>query len=185
MNKKRAGILLAEGFEEIEAVIPIDLLRRGGVEVLIIGVTHREVTGAHGITITSDVLLENVDPQGLDAVILPGGMPGSSNLAESHGAAQLIKKLTISGKIVAAICAAPAIVLSPLGVLDGKEAVCYPGMESHAPQSAFKDKGVLVDGTLVTAQGPGKSAEFALALLEMLQGSDTARQVGTKSLFTS
>lgn len=185
MSSKRAAVLLADGFEEIEAVTPIDLLRRGGVEVAVVGIARKDVTGSHGVTVSADVLLENFDDSGFDAVILPGGMPGSKNLAESPGVRKMVLAMHAQGKLVAAICAAPAVVLGPLGILDGKTASCYPGMESQAPNAEFSDAPVTADGNVITAQGPGKSAQFALAVLEYLAGADAARDIGKKSLFIS
>ncbi len=185
MSSKRAAVLLADGFEEIEAVVPIDLLRRGGIDVAVVGIARKEVTGSHGVTVSADVLLENLDYRSFDAVILPGGMPGSKNLAESPGVQKMVLNMDAEGKLVAAICAAPAVVLGPLGILDGKKASCYPGMESHAPNAEFTDAPVTADGNVITAQGPGKSAQFALAVLEYLAGADVSLEVGTKSLFIS
>ena len=178
MSRKRAGILLAEGFEEIEAVTPIDLLRRGGVEVTVIGVSDREVTGAHGIPIRADAVLGDADTDSLDILVLPGGMPGSSNLAADDGVNMLVKQFAAQGKPIAAICAAPALVLAPLGVLDGKRATCYPAMKERAPGINFSDEGVVRDGTIITGQGAGKAAEFALAVLEALEGRETAEKIG-------
>ena len=183
MSRKHAGILLAEGFEEIESVIPIDLLRRGGVEVTVIGVSGLEVTGAHGIPVRSDVALDDADTDSLDVLILPGGMPGSSNLAAEERVNKLVRQFAAQGKLIAAICAAPALVLAPLGVLDNKRVTCYPAMKERAPEIDFLDEGVVKDGSMITGQGPGKAAEFALAILEELQGPETARKIGTASLF--
>ncbi|PIU39866.1 MAG: DJ-1 family protein, partial [Candidatus Omnitrophica bacterium CG07_land_8_20_14_0_80_50_8] len=126
--KKTALIVLADGFEEIEAVTPIDVLRRAGIEVIVAGVGKREVTGAHDITVETDLMLEQY--QGIpDAVVLPGGMPGAANLNQSEALKDLLQKMKRAGKIIAAICASPAVVLAPNGILEGKKATCYPGFE--------------------------------------------------------
>ncbi len=181
---KHAAVLLAEGFEEIEAITPIDLLRRGGVEVKLVGVTQQVVTGAHGITVNTDILLEEVHAEDLDCIVLPGGMPGSTNLAESDGAAQLIMQVFRAGKVVAAICAAPAVVLAPLGILEGRQATCYPGAETFAPGTSFSTLPLVRDGNLITAYGPGAAAEFAIAVLQALAGPERAHEVKSKALFT-
>lgn len=179
---KRAVILLAEGFEEIEAIVPIDLLRRGDIEVDIAGVTGSMVKGAHGITIHADLLIEDVtDPY--DCVILPGGMPGSKNLANSWEVNQLIIEQFNAGRFVAAICAAPAVVLAHAGLLEGRRAVCYPGAGALAPGVSFDQQRVLQDGILITAQGPGCAADFGLKILEALSDTKKANEVQTQALF--
>lgn len=182
----RAIVLLAEGFEEIEAMVPIDLLRRGGVEVTLAGVQGKLITGAHGIRIEVDEELINFENyQDYDAIVLPGGMPGSKNLADSKEVNKLIVSMFNAKKIVGAICAAPAVVLGKLGVLDGRTAVCYPGAETYAPaECVFADFPVVTDGNLITAQGAGYAAEFGLALLKALEGDDKAADVGRATLFT-
>jgi len=183
MSEKRIGILLADGFEEIEAITPIDLLRRGNVIVEVIGVTGNVVTGSHDIPVGTDMLIEDMEADDFDGIIVPGGMPGAVNLSQSPRAAQVIRDMWSQGKLVAAICAAPAVVLAPLGILDGKKATCYPGIESRAPEIPFLKEPVVADGNLITAQGPGKAAGFSLAVLEALTDAETARQVKEKSLF--
>ncbi len=182
MSRKRAGILLAEGFEEIESVTPIDLLRRGGVEVTVIGVSDLEVTGSHGMPVRTDVKLDDADTDSLDVLVLPGGMPGSSNLAADDRVNMLVRQFAAQGKLIAAICAAPALVLAPLGVLDGRRATCYPAMKERAPGIDFSDEGVVKDGNIITGQGAGKAAEFALAVLEALEGRETAEKIGRSIL---
>ena len=141
---KQVAVLLADGFEEVEAVTPIDFLARAGCEVTIGGVTGENVTGAHGVTIKADVKVS--DCQGdFDAVVVPGGMPGASNLAASHDAVALIRKVSESGALVAAICAAPALVLAPNGFLDGKKPTCYPGFETAFKTAHFSEDRVVVD----------------------------------------
>lgn len=173
----RAVLVLAEGFEEIEAVTPIDVLRRAGVEVVTAGLTGTKVTGAHGLSIEADTTLERA-PADADVVILPGGLPGSENLAGSAAVQALVKTMAEKGKHVAAICAAPGLVLSRTGVLDGKRATCYPGFEKHfGPKTTKSEDRVVVDGKLVTSRGPGTALEFSLALVEQLVGKGKADEL--------
>lgn len=125
---RRVAVFLAEGFEEIEAVVPIDILRRGGVEVVVAGVGTDVVTGSHGITIDTDAVVEEIDINDFDGLILPGGLPGANNLAESEGVNKLLNSARDEGKLIAAICASPALVLSPLGILKNKK---LPGIREQ------------------------------------------------------
>ncbi|RMG18042.1 MAG: DJ-1/PfpI family protein [Planctomycetota bacterium] len=173
----RAAVLLAPGFEEIEALTTIDVLRRAGVEVVTAALGEREVPGAHGVTVLADAPLSEV-PEQLDAVVLPGGMPGSKHLGESAEVQQLVRRIADAGGWVAAICAAPALALGPTGVLSGKRATCYPGFEEHFPADVRRSEDrVVVDGRLVTSRGPGTALEFALALAERLATPETAAQL--------
>jgi protein deglycase len=180
----KAAVFLAEGFEEIEAVVPIDLLRRGGVEVAIVGIGGTSIAGSHSILVEADTQLTKVeDFHDVDAVILPGGMPGARNLSESWELNELIIRKFNEGAVIGAICAAPAVVLGKLGILDGRKAVCYPGAESYAPDCTFGDESVMRDGNLITARGPGFASDFALELLAALVGEGVAEKVGSASLF--
>ena len=182
---KTALVILAEGFEEVEAVVPVDVLRRAGVRVTIAGVTDLRVKGSRMIGLAADILLKDlVDLP--DAVILPGGLPGATNLAKSEEVSKLVKKMNVAGKIVAAICAAPAAVLAPLGILDGKKATCYPGCEADFSKKTVHSKDrVVVDGNIITSQGPGTALEFALAIAVRLAGQDMADNVRDKMLIPS
>ncbi|MBN2534970.1 MAG: DJ-1/PfpI family protein [Spirochaetales bacterium] len=172
----KIALILAEGFEEVEAVTPADFLDRAGVKVFLTGVTGKTVKGAHGITIAADCTLEEL-PGDIDGVIIPGGMPGSANVASSSRAIALIKKINREGKLVAAICAAPAIVLEKAGVLEGKKATCFPGMENRLTNSTFSNERVVVDGNIITSRAPGTAAEFALTLVEILAGKEAAEKI--------
>lgn len=173
----KAIVVLAEGFEEIEAVTPIDVLRRAGVEVVTAGLTGRKVTGAHGITLEADTTVAHA-PADADAVILPGGLPGAEHLGKSEAVAALVKRTAERGKTVAAICAAPALALARTGLLDGKRATCYPGFEKHfSSKTTRSDERVVVDGHLTTSRGPGTALEFSLALAAQLAGPAKARQL--------
>lgn len=175
------AILLADGFEEIEAITPADFLRRAGVEVRLVGVTGREVTGGHGITVSTDMRLEELREEP-EAVIVPGGGRGAENLAASAGSLDLIRRLHGAGKIVAAICAAPAVVLRRAGVIAGRRVTCYPGFEDTLAGSTFSEERVVVDGNVVTSRAPGTAAEFALKLVELLAGKDKAETIRAGTL---
>lgn len=174
---KTAFVFLATGFEEMEAVGTIDILRRGGIETTIVSITgEKSVTGAHGIPIVADVLYENADLSGADALILPGGMPGSNNLNAHEPLKQQLLRQFESGKIVAAICAAP-LVLGGLGILKGKKATCYPSFESKLTGAIVSDKPVETDGNVITGRGPGLVFDFGSALVEALKSKAVAEEV--------
>ena len=173
-------LLLADGFEETEALVPLDLLRRGKLEVRTVGITGKTVTGAHGIAVTADLVPKAVSGT-IDALILPGGMPGTTNLDASRDVDRLIDKTLSDGGRLAAICAAP-IVLGRRGLLDGKRAVCFPGFENQLRGAIKSDKRVETDGNVTTAVGMGAAYEFGLALLSLLAGRKTAEQVRVSSL---
>ena len=178
---KRAILLLAEGFEEVEAVTPIDFLRRAGIEVTVAGVTGKRVTGGHGIEIGADRGMNEL-PSDVDAVLIPGGMPGATNVAKSDAANELIHRLHDEGKLIAAICAAPAVVLYPLGILDGKRMTCYPGFEKELSKARFSEERVVQDGTIITSRGPGTAAEFAEAVISYLLDDSAAREIRSRTL---
>ena len=175
-------VILAEGFEEVEAIAPVDLLRRAGVRVILAGVNSLTVKSSRHIGVQADALLKEIQDLP-DAVILPGGLPGATNLAKSEEVAKLVKKMNAAGKLVAAICAAPAAVLAPLGILDGKKATCYPGCESDfSNKTVYSKERVVVDGNIITSQGPGTALEFALAIATRLVGKEMAETVRGKML---
>jgi 4-methyl-5(b-hydroxyethyl)-thiazole monophosphate biosynthesis len=179
---KTALVILAEGFEEVEGIAPVDTLRRAGVRVTIAGLKDRQVKSSRHIGVQADILLRDLVEMP-DAVILPGGMPGATNLAKSEEVANLIKKMNAAGKIVAAICAAPAAVLAPLGILDGKKATCYPGCESDFKgKTAHVRDRVVVDGNIITSQGPGTALEFSIEIVRQLVGKETADDIRDKML---
>lgn len=179
---KTALVILAEGFEEVEAIAPVDVLRRAGVRVILAGVNSLTVKSSRGIGVQADALLKDIKDLP-DAVILPGGLPGAVNLAKSGEVAALVKKMNSAGKLVAAICAAPAAVLAPLGILDGKKATCYPGCEADFSNKIVHSKDrVALDGNIITSQGPGTALEFAFAIAARLVGKDMADDVRGKML---
>ena len=182
---KKAVLLLADGFEEVEAVTPIDFLRRAGIELHVLGVGGRRLTGGHGIQIAADASVDEFGKEfreDADAVLIPGGMPGAANVAASADARNLIMRAHADGKLIAAICAAPAVVLYPLGILDGKAATCYPGFEKEWTKARFSEERVVRDGAVITSRGPGTAAEFAEAVIEYLLDSDAAADIHRRTL---
>ena len=177
MANKKVLVILADGFEEIEAITPIDVLKRAGLDVILAGLSSKTVSGSHGIKIETDILLNDYKDLP-DAIVLPGGLPGAKNLAESPKVAELVKKMNQAKKIVGAICAAPALVLAPIGILNGKKATCYPGFEKNfSSQVDFSRERVIVDGHIITSRGPGSALEFALQLAETLVGREKAESL--------
>lgn len=174
---KKALIILADGFEEIEATAPIDILRRAGIEVTVAGLESKTVSGAHGLQFQADITL-NQYKEVPDAVILPGGMPGAQNLGNSREVLEILKYLNGQNKVIGAICAAPALALVPAGILEGKRATCYPGFEQNfKPSTEFSTARVVVDGNVITSRGPGSAIEFALELVKQLAGKEKAESL--------
>lgn len=173
MADRTAVVVLADGFEEIEAVTPIDLLRRSGVRVVVAGLDKTSVTGARGVVFGCDTTLDLVPP-GWDALILPGGLPGANNLAASPLVHTALNDALARQAWVGAICAAPAVVLGSLGVLEGRRFTGYPGTETSVPGGRFVPEAVVVDGCLITSRGVGTAAAFALKLVEVLVGPEKA-----------
>ncbi len=165
-------ILLAEGFEEIEALTQTDVLRRANIDVLNVGVTGMEVTGAHNITVKADISIKEAAGKIPDGIILPGGIPGTPNIAKSDMAVELIKKVNEKGGMVAAICAAPSI-LGEMGLLEGKKAICYPGFEDKLKGAEITKKSVVKDGNIITSRGAGTAMDMALAITEYIKGESS------------
>ena len=176
-------IHFATGFEEVEAITPVDLLRRAGIEVKTVSVTgDRLVSGSHGITIQTDVLFEEVDYNLGQMIVLPGGMPGTKHLAAHKGLAQQVLEYHSLGKWIAAICAAPMI-LGELGILKGKTAVIFPGMEEHLKGAKVGKTPVEVDGNVITSKGAGTAMEFSLTLVEILKTETMAQGLSRAIVF--
>lgn len=169
---KNVLVVLANGFEEIEAITPIDVLRRAGLEVTTAGVGGTEITGSHGITVVTDTTIREVE--GLpDAIVLPGGMPGAENLSKSGALREILERMNDDGRPIGAICAAPALALAPTGILDGRTATCYPGFEKHFGRAIeFSRDRVVTDGNVITSRGPGTALEFALTLAGRLASEE-------------
>lgn len=175
-------VFLANGFEEIEALMPLDLLRRAGLEVrtVAIGDDHK-VTGAHGISVIADIKDTEFCDVMPSAVILPGGMPGTSNLEESATVALTIHDTLQQDGLVCAICAAPSI-LGNAGYLKGKNATCFPGFEQYLDGAQITDARVVRDGNFITAKGMGCATEFALAIIEAIAGKEKADEIALSAL---
>ena len=164
---------LADGFEEIEALCPVDLCRRAGLAVQTVSITDsRTVTGSHGISVLAD--LTAADTLGdFDMIVLPGGMPGTTNLEASPLVQSAIDRALAEDKYIAAICAAP-MVLGKRGILQGKNAICFPGFEQYLAGATVSDKKVVRDGKVLTAAGMGVSHDFGLAIVEIFKGKEAA-----------
>lgn len=173
-------VFLAEGFEDVEALIPIDVLRRGGVDVTTVSISEFPlVESAHGVNIEADILFEQSDFKDADLLMLPGGMPGASNLMAHEGVRETVKAHFAAGKKVSAICAAPGVVLAPLGILNGKKATCYPGFDKALAENGATYTGALVtvDGNVTTAEGPAAAFPYAYELLTQLADQQTSDQI--------
>lgn len=157
-------VFLADGFEETEALAPVDLLKRAGKEVITVGVTGNVVTGSHGIQVIADTNEISLDDS-LEMIVLPGGMPGTLNLEKSQCVQNAIDYCILNNKFIGAICAAPSI-LGHKGLLKGKKAICYPGFESHLEGAVISDNSVEEDGIFITARGAGVAIDFGLKLVE-------------------
>lgn len=180
---KKAVMFFATGFEEVEALMTVDLLRRGGVDIKMASVTDAmTVTGSHDIQVGMDTTLAQLDMEEMDAVIIPGGMPGTNNLGASERVCQVLKDMNQKGKLVAAICAAPSV-LGACGILKGKRATCYPGFEEKLEGAEFVDEMAVVDENVVTSRGLGTSMEFGLALVEQLVSTEKAEEVRKSIVF--
>lgn len=174
--KKKALLMLVDGFEEIEAITPVDILRRAGISLTLCGLIKREVTGSHGIKILADITFDQIE-EDYDALILPGGQ-GAENLSGSDKLIGLIKKMYKQGRIIAAICAAPVVVLAGSGILSGKKATCYPGMEGGFPKTVtVVNQPLVIDGNIITANGPAAAASFSFKLVELLSNINTAAEI--------
>lgn len=174
-------IFLADGFEEIEALTPADLLRRVGVEVTLAGVTGDVAVGAHGIKVVCDMSAADAadkicSPEGAEMIVLPGGLPGADNLFASEDVSRSISAMKESGGFIAAICAAPYI-LGQKGLLDGRMATCYPGFEDKLTGAETYDCDVIRDGEIITGRAMGSATEFALELVSAIKGEDAAEKL--------
>lgn len=170
-------ILLAPGFEEAEALVPADLLRRAGIETALVSLEGDSVTGSHQITVKADLELSQVELERTEMVVLPGGGRGVENLGKSPAVADLVRNAAKRSIPLAAICAAPTL-LAKTGCLRGKRAVCYPGMEDQLTGAVpCPEEPVVVDGKLITARAAGASFDFGLALVEALAGKEKAAEV--------
>ncbi len=166
-------IFLANGFEECEALVPLDILRRAKIEVKTVGIGSNNVTGSHGITVTTDTVNKDLPLENLDGIILPGGLPGATNLEADKTVQNAIDFCVDNGLLVCAICAAPQI-LGHKGLLNGKNAVCFPGFEKELLGAKICDQKVVRDGNIITAWGAGAAFEFGFEILKYLTDSETS-----------
>ena len=169
-------VFLANGFEEIEALATVDILRRAGVEVVTVGVGGRNAVGAHGIAVCADIVEDELDIAAIDGVVLPGGMPGTTNLEASAMVQKTVAHAVDRNMLVAAICAAPSI-LGHGGYLNGKKATCYPGFEQELTGAIVTNSGVVADGNIITASGAGVAVDFALELVRYLESAEVADSI--------
>lgn len=180
---KKALMLFAEGYETVEALMVVDILRRGGVEVTMTSITEEDyVRSAQGILVEMNAVLGDVDCMEYDAVILPGGMPGTINLSESEAVKKVVLAMNEAGKIVSAICAAPGV-LGKYGLLEGKTACSYPDHEVNLTGANVVREPVVIDGNIVTSRGLGTATEFAFALLTMLVSEEKTKEIKTAIIY--
>ncbi len=170
-------IVLGEGFEEMEAVVPCDLLRRANIPVQLAGIGGTQVTGSHGVRVGADILVEQIDRDAMDMIVLPGGLRGVQSILDSQVTLGTVQWAASNGRFVAAICAAPTV-LAKLGITDGKKATCYPGMEEQMGGAKVAPRGkAVVDGKIVTSTAAGTAYDFGLALITALKDVKTAEKV--------
>jgi 4-methyl-5(b-hydroxyethyl)-thiazole monophosphate biosynthesis len=186
---KKVLVFLAPGFEEVEAITPIDYLRRAGIEVCTLAVGQdKAVTGAHGITLLADASFSELAAQGKagsaawDGALLPGGQPGASNLAASRETASLLLEFEREGKWICAICASPAVVLAPLGLLKGRRFTCFPGMEREVSGGQWSQEAVVIHDHIITSRAAGTAAAWATALIGKLLGQGEAEKIAAAVL---
>ncbi|MBR2965111.1 MAG: DJ-1/PfpI family protein [Clostridia bacterium] len=172
------AVLLADGFEEIEALTPVDMLRRAGLEVVTVGISSKIALGSHGIPVVCDKLPTEVELGKISTVILPGGMPGSLNLDASPFTDEIISSVSSRGGRIAAICAAP-LVLGRRGLLKGKRATCYPGFEAELSGATVTGEPVVTDGNITTAKGMGAALAFAKELVALLVSKEKAEELSS------
>ena len=174
-------MFLAEGFEEVEALAPLDLIRRAGLEIKTVGVGSKVIVGSHGIPVTADITADELSDSAPDMIILPGGMPGTKNLDASETVHKAIADAVKNDAYICAICAAPMI-LGKLGFVRGKNAVCYPGFEEYLNGATVPDKKVVRDGKIITAKGMGAAIEFGLAIVATLKDEKTAEALAVATI---
>ncbi|MCL2793122.1 MAG: DJ-1/PfpI family protein [Spirochaetaceae bacterium] len=181
---KRVLCILAEGFEEVEAVTPVDMIRRAGIEVIVAGLSGIDIAGSHGITLLADCEFGEITGEDFDAVFLPGGKGGAENMAATKEVIDYINDMFGRGCLIAAICATPGIVLGKTKVLSGKKATCYPSFEKFFPADAkYTDERVVVDGNVITGKAAGASAEFSSAIITYLTNKENADKVFSAMFF--
>ena len=180
---KNICIFMANGFEEIEALTVVDICRRADIKIITVSIAgRRQLLGAHAIAIHADEVYDNVDFSQMDGIVLPGGMPGTLNLKNHDGVRYVVKQYAKEGRYVGAICAAPTI-LKSLGVLEGRRATCYPGVEDEMEDVVLTETAVVVDENIITSQGVGTAIDFGLKLIEILDGEEKAKEIADSIVF--
>ena len=179
---EKALVILANGFEEIEAITILDVLRRAKISTTAAGLSLLSVTGAHGITVQADALLDEINADDYEMIVLPGGQPGTRHLGQSEQVVALLQKFASTGKHVAAICAAP-MVLAQAGLLNGVQAVCYPGCERNMGQAMVVEQDLCQVDKRITGRGPAVALAFALQLVEVLAGEKVRAEVAADLLY--
>lgn len=174
MNK--IAVFMADGMEEVECLTVVDIARRAGIEAKTVSIGRREVTGSHGITVAADELFNGNAAEGCALIVLPGGARGVANMAAHDGLMTLVKDFCAKGGRAAAICAAPSL-LGCLGLLRGRQAVCYPGWEDRLEGALLVESEVATDGPITTGRGMGCSTEFALEIVRLLEGDGKAQEI--------
>ncbi len=175
-------IILGTGFEEAEALIPCDLLRRAGVETKFAGIGGREITGGQGITLCADCIAEETDLTSADMIVLPGGLGGVASIRASAAVMDAVRTMYAQGKYVAAICAAPTI-LADLGITEGRKATCYPGLEGKMGSAITSADGAVTDGKVITGRAAGKAFDFGLALIAALKGNAAEEEIAAEVVY--
>ncbi len=176
---KKVSVFLATGFEEVECLTVVDLLRRAGMEVTLVSIKDtQQITGSNGITVLADKYFDDMDYAAMDLLVLPGGQPGTTNLKACDKLLNLLHDFNNNGRKIAAICAAPTV-LGHMGILKGKKATCYPGCEGELEGAEFLEDRVVIDGNITTSRGIGTAIPFALSLIEQLDSKEKAEEIRT------
>ena len=179
----KIGIFMANGCEEIEGLTVVDIVRRAGIEIETISITEEnKVTSYHEITIETDNTKDKAEFASYDGIVLPGGMPGTTNLGADETVNKVIKEFAQEGKLVCAVCAAPSV-LGLAGILEGKKATCYPGYEDKLLGATFTEEKVAVDGNVITSRGLGTTIPFALEIVRYLSGDEVAESIAQKIIW--
>ncbi len=180
---KKTALIAADGFEEVEGLTVVDLLRRAGIVCDIVALSGGgEITGSHGIRVAADRPFDDTDFDSYEAVILPGGQPGTDTLLKDGRVKELLRRFAGEGKLLAAVCAAPTV-LAAAGLLEGKKAVCYPGLEDRLTGALVRYEPAVQDGNVITGRGVGAAIPFALQIICALEGKEAAEQIGRKIVF--
>jgi 4-methyl-5(b-hydroxyethyl)-thiazole monophosphate biosynthesis len=180
----RVAVILADGFEEVEAVAIIDVLRRAGIDTVVAGLHGGSVSSARMVRVVPDTLIDTIQAEDFDMLVLPGGQPGSDNLNADPRVSELIRSFSRKGKLTGAICAAP-YVLANAGVLQGKRATSYPSYKDRLGGAVYEDKAVVVDGTVLTSRGAGTALSFGLAIVEKLVSKEKAMNIKDAMLIST